>query len=241
MKYLVTIVLYFFLQSITFATSVKDFTAVYGLYHNEFYVGTSTRTLVTQNNLLSFSSTAETGGVAAWFFDITVTETSKLLYKNKNLHFLSYQYDEKGNDKAENYKLSLEKKKLYNSHTKEHYPVAKNLQDTLGFTITIMRDLQTGKREIKYTIAEKDSVKNYTLKLIKKENLATDTGEISTLKMEHYNPKTKSRFTLWCAESMGFLPIRISNINHKGDQNLLNLTKFNKQKIYLELEEEESD
>lgn len=242
MQYLVTIILAVILQSNIYASPVKDFTATYDLYHNEFFIGKSKRRLNTENKNLTFSSTAETAGVAAWFFNITITEESKLHFKNKRLNFISYSYNEKNNDKNEGYELRLDKKnKFYNSHEKKLYPVEKNLHDTLGFTVAIMHDMQAGKREIKYTIAEKDDLKIYSLKFIKKENLPTNSGQISTLKMEYYDPQKNIRFTLWCAEDMGFLPVRILNINQKGDENLLNLTHFNQKRIHLNLDEEEFD
>lgn len=242
MQYLITITFYFLLQSIAFSSPLKDFTVGYDLYHNGIYVGQSTRKLTTKDKLLTYSSVAKTAGFVAWFADITITETSKLLFENKRLNFISYDYTEKNNDKNEGYQLHLDKpQQFYNSYEKQHYPVTKNLHDTLGFSVAIMHDIQLGKRELKYSIAEKDNLKTYTLKFIKKEELSTDKGKISTLKMEHYDPQTKVRFTFWCAEKMGFLPIRISNINQKGDENLLNLNRFNQKKIYLELDEEESD
>ena len=244
MQYLISFIFYLFLQNTAFASPLKNFTAGYDLYHNQFYVGTSTRTLNSSNNQYTFSSTAKTAGVVSWFADISIKETSKLLFKNNRLNFVSYEYDEKNRDEKEtkNYQLNLTKpQQFYNSYEKKHYPAAKNLHDTLGFSVAIMHDLQLGKREISYTIAEKDNLKIYTLKFIKKENLITDKGHISTYKMEHYDPKTKARFTFWCAENMGFLPIRIRNINQKGDENLINLTHFNQKKIFLNLEDEESD
>ena len=242
MRYFITLFLYLTLQSITFSAPLKDFTATYELYHNNFYVGKSTRTLVTKNKFLTFTSVSKTAGLAALFFNVTLTETSKLRFKNKRLQFFSYHYDEKKNDETEGYEIRLNKNNtFYNSSEKKSYPVVKNLHDTLGFSVAIMYDLQSGKREIKYTIAEKDNLKTYTLKHIKNEDLITDKGVIKTLKMEHYNPKTNHRFTFWCAEDMGYLPVRILNINHKGDENLLNLTQFNQKKIFLELDEEETD
>lgn len=242
MQYLFTIVLYFFLQATLFATPLKDFTVGYDLYHNGMYVGKTKRQLSTENKFLTFTSVAETAGLAAIFFDVTVTEKSKLRFKDKRLSFFSYSYNEKDNDKNKGYQLRLDKsQQFYNSYKKELYPVTSNLHDTLGFTVAIMHDLQTGKREIKYSIAEKKNLKTYILKLIKKENIQTSNGAISTLKMEHYDPQTKHRFTLWCAENMGFLPIKILKVNHKGDENLLNLTQFNHKKIYLNMENEEYD
>lgn len=240
MRHIITILsLFLCLPIIAFSAPVKDFTAQYKLYHNGLYVGISERRLKTEKNMLTFTSATETAGLAALFFKITINETSKLLLKNEQLKFVSYNYDEKNKDKNVVYQLSLDKpQQFYNSYTKQHYPAANNLHDTLGFTVAIMHDLQAGKREIKYTIAEKDNLKTYTLKFIKEEKLTTNNGDINTLKMEHYNPQTKHRFTFWCAEKMGFLPVRIRNINHKGDENLFNLTQFNQQAIYLNLENE---
>ena len=244
MRYLIAITFYFLLHSLTIAAPLKDFTAIYNLYHNKMYVGQSTRNLATKNKLLTFTSVAKTGGIAAWFFNITIRETSQIRFENNRLNFVSYHYDEKKNDKNKSYQIRLDTSgKLYNSYTKKHYPVVKNLHDILGFTAAIMLELQAGKREIKYTIAEKKKLKTYTLKFIKNENLATKKGSISTLKMEHYDPQTNRRFTFWCAEDMDFLPIRILNINEKGDENLLNLTHINQQAIFLPLplDNEESD
>lgn len=242
MKYLTVITFYFLLHSVAVASPLKDFTAGYDLYHNGIYIGQSTRKLTTNDKQLTYTSVAKTAGFISWFIDITITETSKLLFKNKRLNFVSYDYNEQNKGKNEGYQLRLKNsQQLYNSYKKQLYPKPKKLHDTLGFTVAIMHDIQLGKREIEYTIAEKDELKPYTLKFIKKEELTTDNGKISTLKMEHYDPKTKARFTFWCAENMGFLPVRISNINQKGDENLLNLNHFNHKKIYLELDDEESD
>jgi len=221
------------------AKVVKDFTAEYALYHNQLFVGESKRQLVNSNNTLTFSAITETAGLAALFIDIKINELSTLEFKNNQLNFMSYQYTEKNKDKKETYQLTLAKnQQFYNSHTKQHYPAAKNLQDTLGFTLAIMQDLQSGKRDIKYTIAEKDNLKSYYLKFIKKENIPTNDGHITTHKMEHYNPETKNRFTFWCADKMDFIPVKIRKINHKGDEDVFNLTMYKQQKIYLNLENE---
>lgn len=242
MQYLLTIIFYFLLQTTSSSAPLKDFTAIYDLYHSEMYIGQSTRRLSSENKFLTFSSVAKTDGIAAWFYDISIIEESKLRYKDQRLNFFSYSYNEKKNNKNKSYQLRLDKpQQFYNSHTKELYPVTLNLHDTLGFTVAIMYDMQAGKRNIKYTIAEKDKLKNYSIKFIKKESLATNDGEIRTLKMEHYNPQTKQRFTFWCAEDMGFLPVRIRKINRKGKEVLLNLSKFNQKDINLTIDDEEID
>lgn len=242
MQYLITLLIYFSIHSLSLALPIDNFTAQYDLYYNETYVGKTTRQLTRENNLVKFSSISKTDGIAAWFLDVTINETSILHYQNKHLSFHSYRFNETKNNENKTYTLRINKnKQLYNSYTKESYPIKSNLHDTLGFTLAIMQDLQNGEREIKYTIAEKKKLKSYTLKFIKKEEIKTNNGQRMTTKMEHYNPETKERFTLWCDEKLGFLPIRIQSINAKGNENLLNLTQFNKKKFYLEFAEEESD
>lgn len=240
MQSIITTVSLLFLPMIAFSSPLQDFTAKYKLYHNELYVGDSTRKLTTNKNLLTFTAATETAGLAALFLSVSINEISQLQFKNKQLHFTSYEYDEKNKGHDKHYQFYLDKpQQFYNSYTKKNYPAAKNLQDILGFSIATMLDLKTGQREIKYTIAEKDSLKTYTLKFIKEEKLATNNGYIKTLKMEHYNAQKGHRFTFWCAPEMEFLPVRIRNINHKGDENLFNLSHYNNKAIYLNLEDEE--
>lgn len=242
MKLLIIIFVYFSVHAVSLASPINNFIAQYELYYNGMYIGKTTRRLVNKNNVITFSSISKTEGFAAWFKDINITETSELLYKNNQLNFISYDYDEKNNDEIKAYKLLIDKNnKIYNSHTQKHYPVSNNLHDMLGFTAAIMQDMKSGKKELKYTIAEKKKLKIYTLKLIKKEKIASSSGHISVFKLEHYNPQTKERFTLWCAEDMGFLPVRILSNNRKGNESLLNLTQFNKKKFDLELDEEDSE
>lgn len=243
MQTITTVFLYFFLQAMVIAAPVEDFTAKYKVYRNELYVGQSTRTLSSKNNHLEFSSVTKTAGIAAWFVNIAINETSKLNLNDNNLSFVSYYYNEKKKDKNKTYQLTLDEKyqQLYNSYTKQTYPVTGNVHDILGFTIAIMHDLAKGKRELNYLIAEKKHIKPYHLKFIKKEKLATNSGDINTLKMEHFDPIRKQRFTLWCAEKLNFLPVKISKVKENGDEILLNLTQINQKKIVLSLDNEENE
>jgi hypothetical protein len=231
----------FILPALSFANPVKDFSARYAVYKNGFFLGNTRRTLTTKENMLNFSAVTESAGFAALFFDIKINETSKLVLKNNSLNIHSYKYDERKNDKRIIHQLYIDdSKKLYNSFTKKQYPLTAGLHDALGFSIAIMYDLNKGLRNIKYTIAEKEKLKNYHLKFIKEETLPSTKGSLKTLKIEHTNPKTKKRFTLWCAEGMEFLPVRIVNTKANGDEVLLNLTHYNNKEISLDMDEDES-
>ena len=241
MKLILTLFIYLGLMNIAISGPINGFIAQYDLYHNEFYVGQTKRTLVKENKILTFSSTAETMGLAALFADVKIKETSKLRFKNEQLNFFSYSFHEKKNDENFSYQLRLDKKNtFFNTYKKQNYPVTKNLHDALGFTVAIMQDMQDGKRNIEYTIADKKKIKTYSLNFLKKERLTTESGYVDTLKIEHYDPQKKVRFTFWCAEKMGFLPVRIKNLNSKGDENLLSLTHFNNKQVKLVLEGEEA-
>ena len=240
MRYIITLFFYLLLHNVAFSTSIKDFTSRYEVYHNNFYVGTATRKLKKEKNFFIFSSEAKTAGIASWFYDVTITETSKLIDKNKQFRFHSFDYHKNKNGEKEGYQLNLKNsQQFYNTYKKQLFPVSNNLHDTLGFTVAIMYDLKMGKRSISYTVAKKTKIDNYQLEFMKEENLETNTGAIHTLKMEYFDQKKKQRITIWCAPEMDYLPIRIININSNGDENLLHLTHFNNKPVYLSLDEEE--
>lgn len=240
MHYLYLTAIFFLLPSFSAARAVNDFSASYAVYKNNFFLGNTKRTLTTNKNMLNFSAVTKTAGIAAWFFDITILETSKLVLKENSLNIYSYKYDEKNKDKHVIHQLHIDdSKQLYNSFTKKQYPITQDLHDGLGFSIAMMHDLIKGKRDFKYTIAEKNKLKKYHIKYVGEEKLPTDKGYLQTIKIEHTNPVTKNRFTFWCADSMGFLPVRILNVKDNGDEVLLNLTHFNQKEIYLEMDEEE--
>ncbi len=220
--------------------AVENFSAGYDLYYNGIFVGRSQRELKNNQNILTYTATSKTAGLAAVFLDVTIRETSRLRLQQQQPRFFDYHYLESNNDKQEKYAITLrDQHTFYNSHTKKTYPYADNLQDTLGFAIRLMHDLQQGKRNIAYTMAEKDQVKTYNLKFIGKESLLTDNAPLETIKLEYHEPGSKLRFTVWCAEKMGFLPVRIASITPHGDENLLLLNAYNRKKIYIDYDLEE--
>lgn len=116
MQYLTLILFYLSIHTISIAAPIKGFNAHYDLYYNDMYIGKTRRHLINNNNILTFSSIAKTDGIAAWFKDITIFETSKLHYKNNQLNFVSYDYDEVKNKEKSIYKLHIDKKIKFTIH-----------------------------------------------------------------------------------------------------------------------------
>lgn len=240
MRNLLLTAIIFLLPAFTFASPVANFSASYAVYKNGFFLGNSKRTLKAEKNILNYSAVTETAGIAAIFFDVTINEISKLTLKDNKLGIHSYTYDEKNGDKRTIHQLYIDKTgKLFNSYTKENYPITSNLHDGLGFSIAMMADLKKGLRDIKYTIAEKEKLKDYHIKYVKEEILPSDSGGLKTIKIEHTEPGSKNRFTFWCAPSMGFLPVIIQNVKNNGDEVLLKLTDYNNKAVYLYTDEDE--
>ena len=232
MRFITVIFCLLLMQPLAYAATIKNFTASYAVYQNGFFLGNSKRALNSASNMYTLSSVTESAGIAAWFFKVKIVETSRLRLKDNKLFFNSYSYDEKQKNKHDKHSLSLDKSnQLYNSFTKQNYPLTKNLHDGLGFTLAMMHDLKNGIRKLNYTIAEKEHLKSYSIKYISEEIISTDDGDVKTLKMEHYDAKTKSRFTFWCAEKFDFLPLRINNIKQNGDEITLNLTRYNNKDV----------
>lgn len=228
-------ILLLLLPGFSMAAAVKDFVAIYDLYYNGIYVGKSTRTLKTENHILTFHSLAKSAGLAAIFVDVTINETSKLIYKNDRLQFFSYHYDEVNNDKHDEFSIVRKgKKQIYNSFRQKTFPLVSNLQDQLGFSVTLMHDLRKKEADITYSLADKEQIKNYTLKLLGHEKIDTDAAPLDTVKLEFKDKGNNARFVVWCAPSMDYVPVRILSVTPHGNENMLKLNNYNGRKIYID-------
>ena len=91
-------------------------------------------------------------------------------------------------------------------------------QDKLSYQLAIMYDLQNGKTEFEYSIADKRKFKNYYFKVVGNEDIATPLGSLQTVKIERVMEKGEKSTVLWCAPSLGFLPVRIEQNEKGGDE-----------------------
>ena len=79
-----------------------------------------------------------------------------------------------------------------------------------------MADLDAGKRDVAYPIADGGKLKRYRLFEAGREPLETKVGHFETIiiKRERRSGKRETRF--WCAPALGFLPVKIEHKERDG-------------------------
>ena len=96
-------------------------------------------------------------------------------------------------------------------------PVPSDTLDKFSYIFAMMRDLGRGKRNLEYTIADGGRrLKHYVLIGVGEELVDTSLGTFDTTVIRRDRRNGKRRTTLWCAEDLGFLPVKIVHRERDG-------------------------
>jgi len=166
-------------------------------------------------------------------FSGTILERSEIESHGDDIRPLNYLYDQKWGNRQRRYTLRFDwDSNMLHSHYKNknaHYPLPDRAQDLLSFQIAVMRDLQHGRREIAFSIAGRKRPNHYTFRTSTKQVLKTELGPLDVVRLDQAvdSPaENGDRFTLWCAEKLDFLPVRIEHVEDDGTVYLLNVKTF---------------
>ena len=88
--------------------------------------------------------------------------------------------------------------------------------DKLSYQLALMRDLEAGTRQLDYQVADDGKVKDYRLIVEGAESVSLADGEVSTLRVVYAREGSGRRTTLWCAPSLGNLPVKIEYRERDG-------------------------
>ncbi len=195
------------------------FTAKYSLYASGIPVGKGTRTLISHgNSKFEFKSIGETTGLISFFKKIRIEERSTFIKTAGNIRPLEYFYNQTGKKSRSKLIVFDWLQKIATSHFKdkiEKIPLEENTLDGLLYQVVLMQELQQGKRNLKYKVANKNKISIYTPKFLGKESVDTGIGTLETLK---YERASSNRSTiLWCAKKLHYLPVQVQHIEKDGD------------------------
>lgn len=207
----------------TFATEdfLPAFVANYKLYARGFPIGEGSRRLYQQQDgKWVFEGKTLTTGVLALFRDDNIEEHSIFTLDNGKIQPLEYTYDHAGSKKQKHTHLTFDwqnnKVKSTVGQTWE-LPIQNGTLDDQLYQIVLMLDLQQGKRQLSYIVADDDKkTKIYTPTYVGKERVKTGIGELETLRYERLSADKKRRTTLWCAPALHYLPVQVEHLE-KGD------------------------
>jgi len=87
--------------------------------------------------------------------------------------------------------------------------------DSLLYQVVIMRDLQQGKRDLSYQIADRAKIKTYAAEFQGEDVITTGVGKLTTLRYRYDSTDGKRHTTLWCAPKLHYLVVQVEH-DEKG-------------------------
>ncbi len=187
------------------------FTAEYQVTKGVMSVGSTTRILHDKGNgNFVFESITKPGGIAKLFTRGKVVERSYWRLQENNLVPHEYTY-QNSSDQKRDVKLLFNWQEFEVTNIINGDPwtmdLEENTLDKLLYQLAIMYDLSAGKNSLNYKVADGGTMKTYDVVISGKERLAMEIGVFDTIKV--VITKSNRQTTLWCAEKLQFLPVRI--------------------------------
>jgi hypothetical protein len=164
-----------------------------------------------------YRSETNSTGLASIFYKLHVVEESHWYLHEQQIKPLSYSYD-RIKKKKEKHKNTVFDWKNMQAHyvgdgTKSSFELQAGMTDKLLYQINLMHDLKTGHPPTSYTVVDGAKIKTYKLKYLGEEFIDTPIGKFKTMKFSRHKSGNKDRITLWCAEDLYYLPIKVESID----------------------------
>jgi hypothetical protein len=122
-----------------------------------------------------------------------------------------YTFFNSGGKKKRNVQLDFDwqNNQVINTINGEPWSMAleNGTQDKLLYQLRIMQDLPTTGTSLRYPVADGGKLKYYEIDIIGKERIRTKLGVFDAFRLRHTKGSRKT--TMWCAEQLGYLPVRI--------------------------------
>jgi hypothetical protein len=196
------------------------------LKRNGMELGSSVRTLRTvDNGNFVYESATQASGVIAWLLPDHVEETTTWSYNDGMPRPLEYLYLRHGGHKNRSIRVSFDW--THNTVTNDvqggnssgtwHMPVPPDTQDKLLYQLSIIHDLQNGRRQLHYHVADGGKrLKSYDFAIQGEEDLDTALGRLKTVRLERIGDERDT--TVWCAPSLFYIPVQIEQHEADGSQ-----------------------
>jgi hypothetical protein len=173
-----------------------------------------------ENDQFLWESRSETVGAGALIRDVYITERSESEVYDHSFRPLVYRYDRYARNATRNVEVKFDWNDSIVLNTAEGHTwrmsVPAGTLDKLNYLLALMRDLSDGKRSMQYTIADGGQLKRYDLRAVGTETLDTALGTMKTLKIRRLRHEDDREATLWCAPSLGYLPVKLENRDRDG-------------------------
>lgn len=202
------------LPAVTWAGELPpSFTAHYDV-HKGIKIGEAVRRFENRGDgKLFYESDSKTTGFIALLVNEDIVEKSWFTFDGKQTVPEKYLYQRDGR-KNRTIEQRFEWDKgvavsRYDDESKE-IELVPGAVDQNMYQLSLMVDLKRGLRNMEYPIVRKDKLKVFPIRHLRNERIETPLGTFETVVIQRWE-KT-SQTTMWCAEALQFLPVRIEHV-----------------------------
>ena len=214
------------------AAMLPDFEASYILKRGNLRIGSTTVSLQidTNGNYLYESRNWPVKWVS-WFLKDQLRESSRGRITADGVRPTSYHYQRTGGSREREDDFVFERKNntvknLVSGSTWE-IDMPPDTIDNLAYQLGIMLDLQQGKKDMQFNIADDEEIDQDRFSVVGHETLTVPAGTFETVKITKVRKKSKKRQTfIWCAPALNYLPVRIWQREKDGSEYTSNLESF---------------
>ena len=142
-----------------------------------------------------------------------LTETSEFVLKNGRIQPAEYSYKATGlfNEPDRNLLFVPELKVVKDLKNNQTYTNAwdTEVQDNLTYMLQAGLDLASGKKELSYSVFEKNKSKAFRFKVAGEETINTAIGKLKTVKVEQIRSKKNREVFAWYAIDYGYQLVQL--------------------------------
>lgn len=89
--------------------------------------------------------------------------------------------------------------------------IPENVQDKITQGLSLRQALKAGNKNLTFTVAEEDKLKDYTFVILGEERLKTKLGLMDVIKVEHTSRKG-AKTTFWLAKKLDYVPVKMTQL-----------------------------
>ncbi len=198
---------------------LSSFSAEYEISKGSWTLGVMSRRLeIEDGNRYVFESRMETKGLVSLFAGGRVLEISRGRIENARFLPEHYLYDKKDRDKNYELRFDYAAGRVSRSDAGQDWsvPMPPQVLDKLSYQAQMMVDVAGNPGALDYAIAERGKLKQYLIANRGREEIETAVGRFQTIKLERSTPDSKKRTTVWFAEALGWMPVKVEYRDKKG-------------------------
>lgn len=193
--------------------ALQPFTASYDVVYRGLDAGSTQLELTrAEEGRYTYTSRSRARGLFRLFLGNEILQTSTFVLTEQGVQPLRYRGDDGSKDTERDISYDFDWQARRVSGIEEEEPVdaalVDGVQDPMSIQIALIYDLLRGQPPARYSLVDKKTLKTYEYTTEGTARIKTVLGELDTVVYVSHRQGAKRKTRMWCAPSLGFIPIQ---------------------------------